>query len=252
MSQDHESGRLQPLGGIGARASHAPAPAPAARPVQPVQPAAADGSAGEDGKKKKKKDRKKDKLGSARGIETMFRTSYRTHIDMSGLADNKANIMISINGLIMSIIIASISSKIDTNRWLVLPTIILLIGCLISMVFAVLAARPRVSSRLLTLEEVRQNRANILFFGNFVNLREDDFMVGMTELLQNTDGLYTSMIRDIYSLGTVLARKFRLLRVSYTVFMGALLAGVTSFIIVLVWAALAGPVVVVGLAGITP
>ncbi len=241
MSQDPEPARIQPLGAPGARALR---PAPATPPAAAAEAGAtADGEAGAKGrKKKKKKDRKKDQLGSARGIETMFRTSYRTHIDMSSLADNKANIMISINGLIMSIIIASIFSRIDTNPWLALPTTLLLVGCLISMVFAVLAARPRVSSRLLTLDEVRQNRANILFFGNFVNLREDDFMQGMKELLQNTDGLYVSMIRDIYSLGTVLARKFRLLRVSYNVFMAGLLTGVTSFIVVLIWAALTGPV----------
>ncbi len=241
MSQDPEPARIQPLGAPGARGLR---PAPATPPAAAAEAGAtADGEAGAKGrKKKKKKDRKKDQLGSARGIETMFRTSYRTHIDMSSLADNKANIMISINGLIMSIIIASIFSRIDTNPWLAVPTTLLLVGCLISMVFAVLAARPRVSSRLLTLDEVRQNRANILFFGNFVNLREDDFMQGMKELLQNTDGLYVSMIRDIYSLGTVLARKFRLLRVSYNVFMAGLLTGVTSFIVVLIWAALTGPV----------
>jgi len=106
------------------------------------------------GKKKKKKKKEKEGLGSTRGIETMFRTSYRTHIDMSSLADSKANIMISINGLIMSILIASISPKIDTNAWLLLPTSVLLLGCLLSMVFAVLAARPRVTARPVTLEYV--------------------------------------------------------------------------------------------------
>lgn len=184
------------------------------------------------GKKKKKKARK-DKLGSSRGIETMFRTSYRTHIDMSSLADSKANIMISINGLIMSIMIASISPKIDTNAWLLLPTSVLLIGCLISMVYAVLAARPRVTNREISLDDVRNDRANILFFGNFVNMDEADYTEGMKELLQNPDALYLNMIRDIYSLGRVLARKFHYLRISYAVFMAALVVGVSFFLLVL-------------------
>ena len=63
-----------------------------------------------------KKKKKKEGLGTSRGIETMFRTSYRTHVDLSSLADNKANIMIGINGIIMSILIASISPKKATAR----------------------------------------------------------------------------------------------------------------------------------------
>jgi hypothetical protein len=191
-------------------------------------------------KKKKKKDREKEKTGSSRGIETMFRTSYRTHVDMSALADNKANIMISINGIMISIMLASISPKIDANPWLLVPTTILIGACLISMVFAILAARPRLSQRMITLEDVRQNAANVLFFGNFVSLREDDYLTAMTELLQDPERLYRTMMRDIYSLGSVLERKFRLLRTSYTVFMYGLVAGAVAFVVVFAVVVLAG------------
>jgi hypothetical protein len=190
--------------------------------------------AGDREKKKKKKDRKKDNLGSARGIETVFRTSYRTHIDMSQLADNKANIMVTVNALILSISLASIAPKIDANPWLLIPTAILLLTTLVSLFYAVQAARPRVTNTPVSLEEVRQNRANILFFGNFVHLREDEYVQGMTELLQNSDRLYLGMLRDIYSLGGVLQQKFRLLRVSYNIFMFGLALAVLSFLIVLV------------------
>ena len=182
-------------------------------------------------KKEKKKDQKQDtSLGTTRGIETMFRSSYRVNMDLSALADTKSNIMISINGIIISILLASISPKIDTNDFLFWPTVVLLVGCLISMIYAVLAARPRVNSTVISLEDVRANRANILFFGNFVHLSREEYVQGMTELLQNTDTLYQNMIRDIYGLGVVLQKKFRLLRVSYTVFMMALIAGVALFI----------------------
>ncbi len=179
-------------------------------------------------------------LGTNRGIETMFRTSYRTHIDLSHLADNKANIMISINGIIISILLASISPKIDANPWLLLPTAVLIVGCLSSLVFAILAARPRVSSHIVTLEDVRSDRSNILFFGNFVSLEEEDFVEGMKELITDTDRLYVNMIRDIYSLGGVLAKKFKLLRVSYTLFMFGLVVGVLLFLFVFTQVTLTG------------
>ena len=200
-------------------------------------------------KKKKKKNKaksvkkaakeKKGVLGTSRGIETMFRTSYRTNMDLSGLADTKANIMISINGIIISIVIASISPKIDANPWLLIPSAVLLISCLFSIVYAVLAARPRVSSNPISLEQVRRNEANILFFGNFVNMPQSDFITGMKELLQNTDALYINMIRDIYGLGTVLEKKFKLLRSSYNTFMFGLIAGVILFVGVYAWVVIA-------------
>jgi hypothetical protein len=101
------------------------------------------------------------------------------------------------------------------------------------MVYAVLAARPRVTNREVTLDDVRSDRANILFFGNFVNMDEEDYTEGMKELLQNPESLYLNMIRDIYSLGRVLAQKFHYLRISYAAFMVALVVGVCFFLLVL-------------------
>jgi len=187
--------------------------------------------------KKGKKEKKKKGLGTTRGIETMFRTSYRTHLDLSSLADTKANIMISINGIIISITIAAISPGIDKNWWLLFPTSFLLLTCMASLVYAILAARPRISSRFVSLEDVRSNRANILFFGNFVNMPEEDYLTGMRELMADTDRLYTNMARDIYSLGGVLSRKYALVRVAYNIFMVGLSTSVVLFVIVLTWAA---------------
>jgi len=202
---------------------------PAAVPVQP-DARESPPAEGEERKKGKKGKKKEDRLGTSRGIETMFRSSYQTHNALSALADNKANIMISINGIIISILIASIAPRLGESTWLLLPTVVLLVGCVISMVYAVLAARPRVSRHPLSVEDARSGRANILFFGNFVRIPESDFVQGMEELMRNTDRVYLNMSRDIYALGNVLERKFRLLRVSYTVFMIGLVAGVTLLI----------------------
>ncbi len=184
-------------------------------------------------KKQKDKKGKKDKdkgLGTSRGVETMFRMAYRSHLTLSQMADNKANIMISINGIMISVVIASISPKLDANPWLLFPTGVLLVGCAISLVFAVLAARPRVTQRDLTLADVERNNANILFFGNFARMSEADFVTGLTTLMQDTERLYVNMMRDIYGLGTVLQRKYTLIRTSYTVFMVALVVSVLLFI----------------------
>ena len=175
------------------------------------------------------------KLGTARGIETLFRTAYRVQMDLTGLADNKANMMISINGIIISIIIASVAPKLDANPWLLIPTTVFLLGNLVSIVYAIMAARPRVSTVPITLHDLKHSRGNILFFGDFANLTPEDFEEGMRELLQERDVLYETMIRNIYGLGSVLRKKFALLQIAYTAFMLALLLGVSSFIGVFIW-----------------
>ena len=178
---------------------------------------------------------KKDLGSRKRGVSDMFRTSYRTHIELSAIADNKSNIMISINGIIISIILASISPKIDSNPWLLVPTTILLITCMCSLVYAILAARPRVGSEKVTLDDVRSNRSNILFFGNFFNMTKEDYVTGLEELMADSERLYDTMARDLYGLGTVLSEKFKLLRIAYNIFMIGLVLSVCSFILVYFW-----------------
>ena len=186
-------------------------------------------------KKKKTKQKLHDALGTNRGIETMFRSAYRVQMDLTGLADNKANMMISINGIIISIIIASVAPKLDANPWLLIPSTVFLLGTLISIVFAILAARPRVSSQPISLEDLRHSEGNILFFGNFANMSEDEFLEGMVDLMHDNTVVYETMVRNIYGLGSVLRKKFALLQIAYTAFMVALILGVSSFIGVFVW-----------------
>ncbi|MDX1591731.1 MAG: DUF5706 domain-containing protein, partial [Balneolaceae bacterium] len=172
-------------------------------------------------------------LGSLkRGVSDMFRTSYRNHIELSAIADNKSNIMISINGIIISIMIASLPAQITSNSSLALPAAVLLITCLLSLIYSVLAARPRVSNEKVTLEDVRSNRSNILFFGNFYTMDRDEYVIGLEELMSDSERLYNTMTRDLHSLGVVLSKKFKLLRVAYNIFMVGLAASVSSFLIV--------------------
>ena len=171
-------------------------------------------------------------LGSLkRGVSDMFRTSYRNHIELSAIADNKSNIMISINGIIISIMIASVSTQISSNSWLLLPTASLLITCMLSLIYSVLAARPRVSNEKVTLDDVRSNRSNILFFGNFHTMDREDYVTGLEELMTDSLRLYNTMARDLHGLGLVLSKKFKLLRVAYNIFMVGLAITVCSFLI---------------------
>ncbi len=167
------------------------------------------------------------KLG--RGVETMFRSAYRTHINLSSIADNKANIMLSINAIIISITVSTLVPRFGEHPALILPTILLLIVCLGAIVFATLSTMPKVTTGTVTRDAVRKREANLIFFGNFFNMPLEDYQWGMNELIGDKRFIYNTMTRDLYFLGKVLARKYALLRWCYLVFMWGLIASVAAF-----------------------
>jgi hypothetical protein len=180
-------------------------------------------------KKKGKKAKKKKKQNLGRGVETMYRTTYRTHINLSSIADNKANIMLSINAIIISIVVSNLATKLDSNPHLILPTALLLFVCMLSLVFAILSTRPKITKGKFSREDIENKQANLLFFGNFYNMDLDDFHWGMMEMLKDPDFLYSSMTRDLYYLGVVLAKKYRYLRICYSIFMYGLIISLIGF-----------------------
>jgi predicted metal-dependent HD superfamily phosphohydrolase len=180
-----------------------------------------------DKKKKKKKRNSKNDLG--RGVETMYRTTYRTHVNLSSIADNKANIMLSINAIIVSIVVSNLVPQLDEDTRLIFPTILLLAVCLAALVFAILSTRPKITEGKFTREDIKEKRSNLLFFGNFYNMELDDFHWGMMEMIKDSDFLYSSMTRDLYYLGVVLAKKYKFLRICYSIFMYGLIVAVITF-----------------------
>ena len=166
-----------------------------------------------------------------RGIETMFRTTSHNHILLSEMADNKANILITINSIILSVVVSVLVRKVEENMDLVIPTIILVAACLATMVSAILATRPNVSSGRFSREDIKTKRTNLLFFGNFHGMEIENYEWAMKEMMKDGDYLYGSLIKDIYSLGKVLGRKYRYLRRSYNIFMYGFVMAIISFVI---------------------
>lgn len=181
-----------------------------------------------------KKSKKKDKEQKPeRGIDTMFRTTLNNHNNLSGLVDNKANILLSVNAIIISVSLTTIIPKLDnpSNAHLILPTLILVISSVIAITFAILATRPSVTKGSFTRNEVDEKKVNLLFFGNFYKMSYDDYNWAMNELMKDKEYLYNSMIKDLYHLGIVLEKKYRLLRVAYTIFMFGIILSVVAFLI---------------------
>ncbi|MFY0602922.1 MAG: HD domain-containing protein [Flavobacteriaceae bacterium] len=166
-----------------------------------------------------------------RGIETMFRVTLRNHITLSDIADTKANILLSVNAIIVSLVISNLVSKLDnvSNQYMIIPTVIFVLFTVTSMILSVLATRPNVTSGKFTKEDVKNKKVNLLFFGNFHKMSLEDFEWAMGEMMEDRDYLYSSMKKDLYFLGKVLDKKYKILRTTYTVFIIGIVVSVLAF-----------------------
>ncbi|RXQ90367.1 HD domain-containing protein [Ancylomarina salipaludis] len=164
-----------------------------------------------------------------RGIETMFKVTSRNQINLSSIADKKANLMISVNSIIISAIFFIFKNIMEVPHFII-PCLILLCVSLVTIIYSVLATRPNVTSGTFSQQDVKEKKVNLLFFGNFHRMHVDDYSKALKGLMVNYDDLYDSLIKDQYYLGVVLGKKYNLLRRAYTIFMFGLIISVLSFI----------------------
>jgi len=178
---------------------------------------------------KKKKSDKEEK--PERGIETMFRVTLNNHTKLSQIADSKANILLSVNAIIISIALSTLIPKLDSprNAHLVIPTFILILFSVVSIIFAILSTKPKVTSGSFTRKQIADRKINLLFFGNFYKMPVEEYQWAMNEMMKDKDYLYGSMVKDLYYLGLVLHRKYTLLRITYNIFMIEIIVSVSAF-----------------------
>jgi predicted metal-dependent HD superfamily phosphohydrolase len=171
------------------------------------------------------------KKGYSRGVESMFRLTARNQSNLSSMADSKSNILISVNAIIISIVFSVLVSKFDHLPNLVIPTLIFLAFSLTTIVISILSTRPNISSGRFDKNALLEHKVNLLFFGNFYNMEYEDYEWALQEMMKDDEYLYAAMIKDQYSLGKVLARKYKLLRFAYSVFMYGIIISSIAFVI---------------------
>ncbi|MEH6406443.1 MAG: Pycsar system effector family protein [Leeuwenhoekiella sp.] len=191
-------------------------------------------------KKKYKKEEVKAKLKAKykdespdRGVQTLYRTTLRNHIKLSDIADTKANILLSVNAIVISLALSNVIPKLDapTNRHLMIPTLILVLFSVASIVLSIMSTRPNVTTGEFTREQVKKKQVNILFFGNFHKMPYDQYQWAINELINDKDSIYEALTKDLYLLGIVLNKKYMLLRKTYTIFMTGIIVSVLSYIV---------------------
>jgi hypothetical protein len=177
----------------------------------------------------------KEKFARGRAKDTLFRVSVRNQIELIAIADNKANMITGINVILISLIIAvfgsglRVSGELLTQKIeLIIPFGILMIFCLTSAIYAILAAKPKI------IKPSKSKNISLLFFHNFYRKTLEEYVEAIHTVLQSRRNTYNQMIIDMYHNGIVLERKYALLRVSYQVFLVGLVSSVAAYLITLI------------------
>ena len=170
-----------------------------------------------------------EKDGTTKGMQTMLRLTSSNHIQLSEMADSKANILISVNAIIISVILSVLLRKLQTDPYLTIPTITFLAFSVITIVVAILATRPKLNTGTFEDEDIVNKKTNLLFFGNFHKMSYPQYETAMRTMMKDSDYLYSSIVQDIFHLGQVLGKKYRLIRLAYNIFMLGIIASVIAF-----------------------
>ncbi|MBB6463281.1 Pycsar system effector family protein [Flammeovirga kamogawensis] len=185
-------------------------------------------------KKKQKKELKEKNVETPllkekprRDIEEMHGVLARNQLGLSSIADRKASILLSINSIITSFAIGYLFRKIEQVPELMMPSVILAITGLVSVILAVLATRPNVNKN----PKKKKEEVNLLFFGDFVDLSLEEYQSLFRDKTKTPQQIYDQLAKDSYFLGKVLDIKYRKVRAAFNFFMIGITISVLSFIV---------------------
>lgn len=166
-----------------------------------------------------------------RAIQSFYRQVLENHMRLSDLADAKANTLLYINAILISLFAASLFSKFDvvSNRYLIIPSLVLMLFSLIVIYLSVIVTNPKISSGKFTQEDIETNKVNLLFFGNFYNMDLNIYEDAVMKSFATKEKIYAMLTKDLYFQGVVLDKKYRLLKRTYTVFIAGVVISCLLF-----------------------
>ncbi|MFN8255500.1 MAG: DUF5706 domain-containing protein [Bacteroidales bacterium] len=173
------------------------------------------------------------RLSSYRGFDTLYRLTSRNQVNLSSIADNKSHILISLNTLIVSAVITFALIKFHDVKYLIFPAIVTLSFCLVSVTFAILATRPQIRPGTFNMDDFYNKKVSLIFYGNFFKMKYEDYERAVMDMLKDQDLLLSNLNRDQYTLGKILGRKFKLVNISYTIFLSGFVISVITFLVTL-------------------
>lgn len=182
-------------------------------------------------KEKKDKSKKEKKAKTGRTVETMYRSTLTNQLQLSQLADQKAGLLVSVNAIIISIMASLMLREVSTQPALVFPTILLLGVCLSTISMALWATRPSVNAQPILVEGDPIQQMDLLFFADYTALSMDEYKGVMKQAITKEAVIHDIILKNIYIQGQVMKRKYRRIKIAYTIFMIGFPAAILSYVV---------------------
>ena len=163
-------------------------------------------------------------------VDNILRINVNNQVRLTVMADQKANIMITVASIVFSVTVANLNNEV--MKW---PLLFFALGCTVSLLAAIFAIIPQTGypKKPGTNEIDRDSPAfNPLFFGHFAHIPIEEYKEDYAETLMTDDRIYDALAGDIYGIGTTLMNnKYKWLRRSYMAFLVGMSGAIAIFIV---------------------
>ena len=159
-----------------------------------------------------------------RGVETLFRLLSKNQYALKSMIDRKSHILLMVNSIILSIILGTVMDELKNDPHLIFPIVIMLLTNIASIAYAIFATRPE-------LAHGDRKSGNLMFYGNFFNMKENEYVESVMDLIYQGDELYKIIAKDTYYLGKIIDRQFKYLRKSFNIFLVGIIVSVMAFVL---------------------
>lgn len=180
-----------------------------------------------DALKKLKKKLAKVESRPERGIETWFRLASKNLYTRLQIIDAKANILITANAIIISVVLGTLYPRLELEPHLIFGAGVLVLTNVASISFAILAAIPKSWKEKTAVTNLCS--ADLMAFEEFSSMKLVDYRNSVFQTIEDGGILYQGMITDIHSLGVKLAKKYKLIRMSFLIFLYGIILSIITF-----------------------
>jgi hypothetical protein len=156
----------------------------------------------------------------------VLRNVHQQLVALSSQADLKANIMITVTAILLSLSL----THLDQGR--LRPSAITFAGfLLVALIFALLSVLPKFpfpGQRRLE----REGRRDVLFFNHVAAMPQDEYVRTMAAVLEKDSSAYEALVRNLHNQSTYLLQaKYRYLTLSYLAFLGGVIAATIAYMV---------------------
>jgi len=172
---------------------------------------------------------------SRKDVTNIIRTALRNNIELTNIADNKANTLLTLNALMVTFLLPLATANIDfvVESRLAIPLAIMILTSLITIFMAVIVLKPGDFS-VIRNEKIEQGQNySPFFFGNIFKMRRAEYLPYMKQALENPNDIREYMADDLFYTGKRLGEKMTIIRTAFNVFITGLAASVIASLIIL-------------------